>query len=139
MHRMTSTLDVLRAGIADDMTDDDNSRGYERDETDSVFRQLVDQLVGGGRPTAGTGRGAGAGGFFGPRRVLLPTTSLPYRAADEACGLCGYWTCRCLTALQEQGVLPFTQNTMQCERCGGRFGFTPGRLWKCDACTALGL
>jgi hypothetical protein len=136
MHRMTSTLDVLRAGIAHDMTDDDNSRGYERDETDSVFRQLVDQLVGGGHPTAG---GAAAGGFFSPQPVLILTGPLPYRAADDACGLCGYWTCRCPTALQEQGALPFTQNTMQCERCGGRFGFSPGRLWKCDACTALGL
>ncbi|MEU1216646.1 hypothetical protein ABZ424_30450 [Streptomyces sp. NPDC005790] len=95
MHRMTSTLVAPRAGIADDMTDDDNRRGYERDETDSVFRQLVDQLVVDGRRTAGTEGDAPAGGFFSPQLVLLLTGPLTYRAADDVCLLCGYWTCRC--------------------------------------------
>lgn len=74
MHRMTSTLVAPRAGIADDMTEDDNGRGYERDETDSVFRQLVDQLVVDGRRTAGPESAAGAGGFFTPRSALLLTS-----------------------------------------------------------------
>ncbi|MER7316414.1 MULTISPECIES: hypothetical protein [Streptomyces] len=68
MHRMTSTLDAPRAGIADDMTEDDNRRGYERDETDSVFRQLVGQLVLDGHPAAGPRE---------PRRVVASSTQEP--------------------------------------------------------------
>ncbi|MFF5379457.1 hypothetical protein [[Kitasatospora] papulosa] len=33
---------------------------------------------------------------------------------------------------------PLTQNTLQCDQCGGRFGFTPGGLWTCGACKAIG-
>ncbi|WP_326707959.1 hypothetical protein [Streptomyces cyaneofuscatus] len=97
MHRMTSTLDVPRAGIVGDMTEDDNGRGYERDETDQLFRQLVGQLDLVGRQTAGTEIDAAAGGFFRP-----------------------------------------TANTLQCDRCGGWFGFSPGSAWTCGACIAVG-
>ncbi|MFE1735038.1 hypothetical protein ACFW6X_33665 [Streptomyces bacillaris] len=97
MNRMASTLDVPRAGIVGDMTDEDNRRGFERDETDSVFRQLVGQLDPVGGPAAGTERGPGAGGFFRPMA-----------------------------------------NTWQCDQCGGWFGFTPGSLWTCGACIAIG-
>lgn len=97
MNRMASTLDVLRAGIADDMTEDDNRRGFERDETDSVFRQLVGQLDLVGAWPAGPGVGTGPGGFFRP-----------------------------------------AANTWQCDTCGGWFGFTPGSLWTCGACIAVG-
>lgn len=100
MDRMTSTLVAPRAGIADDMTEDDNSRGYERDETDTAFHQLVAHLVADDRPTAGTEGVPGAGGFFSPE--------------------------------------PLTQNTLQCDQCGGRFGFAPGGLWTCGACKAIG-
>ncbi|MFI0005748.1 hypothetical protein ACH4NR_36930 [Streptomyces globisporus] len=44
MTSIASTLSVPRAGLADDMTEDDNGRGFERDETDR-FQQLVQQLV----------------------------------------------------------------------------------------------
>ncbi|MGQ4733512.1 hypothetical protein ACUN3E_38360 [Streptomyces sp. Ju416(a)] len=97
MNRMASTLAGPRAGIADDMTEDDNGRGFERDETDSVFRQLVGQLDLVGGRTAGTESGEAAGGFFRP-----------------------------------------TANTLQCDQCGGWFGFTPGSLWTCGACIAIG-
>ncbi|MFE9241762.1 hypothetical protein [Streptomyces sp. NPDC007007] len=97
MNRMASTLDVLRAGIVGDMTDEDNRRGFERDETDSVFRQLVGQLhLVGARPAA-PDCGERPGGFFRPRA-----------------------------------------NTWQCDTCGGWFGFTPGSLWTCGACIAIG-
>ncbi|WP_157840948.1 MULTISPECIES: hypothetical protein [Streptomyces] len=115
MHRMTSTLDVPRAGLVDDMTEDDNGRGYERDETDTAFRQLVDHLVADGRPTAGTRGAPRASGFFSTQLLFLT----------------GQRTCRA-------GVLPVRQNTLQCDQCGGRFGFLPGSLWTCPACQALG-
>ncbi|MEU3978291.1 hypothetical protein [Streptomyces bacillaris] len=100
MNRMASTLVVPRAGIVGDMTDEDDRRGFERDErdeTDSVFRQLVGQLDLVGARSAGTEDGPQPGGFF--------------RA---------------------------TANTWQCDRCGGWFGFTPGSLWTCGACIAIG-
>ncbi|MEW2312404.1 hypothetical protein AB0918_27860 [Streptomyces sp. NPDC006864] len=97
MNRMASTLAGPRAGIVGDMTDEDNRRGPERDETDSVLRQLVGQLDLVGGRTAGTEDGPAAGGFFHA-----------------------------------------TANTLQCDQCGGWFGFTPGSLWTCGACIAIG-
>ncbi|MFD7860042.1 hypothetical protein ACFV6B_38055 [Streptomyces microflavus] len=44
MTSIASTLVAPRAGLADEMTEDDNNRGPERDETDQ-FHQLVRQLV----------------------------------------------------------------------------------------------
>ncbi|MBD3550003.1 hypothetical protein [Streptomyces sp. JV180] len=44
MTSIASTLGAPRAGLADDMTRDDDARGPERDETDR-FQQLVQQLV----------------------------------------------------------------------------------------------
>ncbi|MFJ8982918.1 hypothetical protein [Streptomyces sp. NPDC102282] len=116
MDRMTSTLVAPRAGIADDMTEDDNGRGYERDETDTAFRQLVAHLVADGHRTAGTEGPAGVGGFFSPQPGLLLSGEPTYRA----------------------DVLEVRQNTLQCDQCGGRFGFTPGGLWTCGACQAIG-
>lgn len=56
MTSIALTLDAPRAGLADDMTRDDNRRGFERDETDQ-FHQLVQQLVDGGDDrAAGAGR-----------------------------------------------------------------------------------
>lgn len=84
--------------------DDDNQRGYERDETDQ-FNRLVQQLVADGDERAAVaGRGA--------RRTLLemdpghdrqpvlqmtrPLTFAPTASragADDACILCGRWLC----------------------------------------------
>ncbi|WP_236568723.1 hypothetical protein [Streptomyces sp. MBT58] len=55
MNSIASTLTPPRAGLAKDMTEDDNRRGFERDETDS-FHQLVRHLV-----DDGDDRAAGAG------------------------------------------------------------------------------
>ncbi|MFJ1847071.1 hypothetical protein [Streptomyces sp. NPDC088146] len=86
------------------MEDDDNARGYERDETDQYHR-LVRQLVNDGDHRArSAGRQARrtltemAPGYT-RQPVLLLTRPLTYKAADDACPLCGYWTCRCGTGL----------------------------------------
>ncbi|WP_406297229.1 MULTISPECIES: hypothetical protein [unclassified Streptomyces] len=97
-----------RAGTIDDIRreDDcggDDGRGYERDETDR-FHQLVDHLVADGDDHA---RAAGRRARrtltemvpgYTRQPVLHLTRPLNFRAADDACVLCGYWTCRCGSA-----------------------------------------
>ncbi|WP_192806898.1 hypothetical protein [Streptomyces arboris] len=95
MTSIASTLDAPRAGLADDMTEDDNGRGFERDETDAL-RQLVQQLV-----DHGDDRAAGAGRRarrtlqeMAPDYIRQPVlTLLPQTASDDACGLCHRWGC----------------------------------------------
>ncbi|WP_327713747.1 WhiB family transcriptional regulator (plasmid) [Streptomyces sp. NBC_00464] len=140
---MSATTLIPRAGIADDMSRDDDARGYERDETDQ-FHQVLWHLVGDGDDRA---RAAGRQARrtlaemdpgYERQPVLVLTRPLTFRSAGDACVLCGYWTCRCGTAAHEPGLLPVTQNTLQCDQCGGRFGFAPGIGWTCDACKAIG-
>ncbi|MET9097149.1 hypothetical protein ABZX72_34295 [Streptomyces cyaneofuscatus] len=95
MTSIASTLTAPRAGLADDMTRDDNRRGFERDETDQ-FHQLVRQLVDDGDDRAASaGRRARrtlqemAPGYT--RQPVL--TLLPPTMADDACGICGRWSC----------------------------------------------
>ncbi|MFI5635169.1 hypothetical protein ACIA8E_38670 [Streptomyces sp. NPDC051664] len=70
------------------------------DETDQ-FHQLVQQLVADGDTRAwAAGRRARrtlAEMVPGDTRqpVLRLARPLTFRAADDACPLCGYWTCRC--------------------------------------------
>ncbi|MET7563734.1 hypothetical protein ABZS95_26570 [Streptomyces sp. NPDC005479] len=97
-----------RAGTIDDIRreDDcgrDDGRGYERDETDR-FHRVVHLLVADGDDRArAAGRRARrtldemAPGYT-RQPVLHLTRSLNFRAADDACVLCGYWTCRCGSA-----------------------------------------
>ncbi|MCX4799922.1 hypothetical protein OG497_39460 [Streptomyces sp. NBC_01242] len=102
MHSMTSTLTrpatAPRAGTIDD------GKGYERDETDQ-FHQLVQQLVADGddRAQAAGRRARRTLAEMAPgydrQPILYLTRPLPMRAADDACPLCGYWTCRCGSAL----------------------------------------
>ncbi|MCX4451545.1 hypothetical protein [Streptomyces sp. NBC_01789] len=98
---MTTTLTLApRAGGIDDIRREDDNRGYERDETDQ-HHQLVDRLVADGDTRARTaGRRARRtltemypGYERQPVLQLAPTVS--FRRADDACVLCGYWTCRC--------------------------------------------
>ncbi|MFC8645095.1 hypothetical protein ACFUC2_30695 [[Kitasatospora] papulosa] len=42
---MNATTLTPRAGWLEDRERDDDQRGYERDETDTSFRQLVERLV----------------------------------------------------------------------------------------------
>ncbi|MET8420852.1 hypothetical protein AB0P40_35040 [Streptomyces sp. NPDC079189] len=94
-----------RAGTIDDIRREDDcggndGRGYERDETDQ-FHQVVRQLVANGddRARAADRRACRTLTEMAPgytrQPVLLLTRRLPMRAADDACVLCGYWTCRC--------------------------------------------
>ncbi|WP_434600206.1 hypothetical protein [Streptomyces sp. A5-4] len=95
----------LRAGTIDDIRRKDDAgghdgRGYERDETDQ-FHQLVQQLVVDGDDRAATADRrarrtlAEMAPSYERQPVLLLTRPLPMRGADDACVLCGYWTCRC--------------------------------------------
>ncbi|MFE1519573.1 hypothetical protein ACFW9I_22585 [[Kitasatospora] papulosa] len=130
-----TTILPPRAGWLEDQERHDNQRGFERDETDQ-FHRLVDRLVVDGDARA---RSAGrqtrrilaemAPGYD-RQPVLLLTRPLNFRSADDACPLCGYWTCRC------GGVAPAPEcnGTLQCDQCGGRFGYTG---WTCDACKQL--
>ncbi|WTI92908.1 hypothetical protein OHB17_42330 (plasmid) [Streptomyces sp. NBC_00724] len=92
-----------RAGTIDDIRreDDcggDDGRGYERDETDR-FHRVVHQLVADGDDRAwAAGRRARrtlAEMVPGYTRqpVLHLTRPLNFRAADDACVLCGLWNC----------------------------------------------
>ncbi|MFF1847097.1 hypothetical protein ACFVW9_36155 [Streptomyces sp. NPDC058217] len=90
---MTITL-TPRAGTID---------GIRREETDP-FHQLVDHLVADGDDRArAAGRQARrtlaemAPGYA-RQPVLRLIRPLNFRAADDACVLCGYWTCRCGSA-----------------------------------------
>ena len=100
-----------RAGDIDDIgREDDNAgdgRGYERDETDR-FHQVIRHLVATGDSRAkAAGRTARrtlsdmAPGYT-QQPVLRLTRPLTFRPADDACVLCGYWTCRCGTARTTQ-------------------------------------
>ncbi|WP_329202828.1 MULTISPECIES: hypothetical protein [unclassified Streptomyces] len=96
---MTATL-TPRAGKIDDIRREDDSRGYERDETDS-FHQVGTMLrTMAERDDARIPKGRRARrtlAEMAPGYVRPPLLSfnVPFRAADDACVLCGFWTCRC--------------------------------------------
>ncbi|MEF9915692.1 hypothetical protein RJT17_37280 [Streptomyces sp. P5-A9] len=137
MTSFASTLDTPRAGLADDMERDDNRRGFERDETDTAFHRLVDQLVvdgddrarSAGRQTRRTLAEMDPG--YQRQPVLLLARPLTFRSANDACPLCGFWKCRC------GGIAPApaeSSGQLQCDQCSGWFGFTG---WTCPACKQL--
>ncbi|MDX3490948.1 hypothetical protein [Streptomyces sp. ID05-18] len=95
MNSIASTLDVPRAGLADEMTEDDNNLGPEPDETERCFRELVKQLV-----ADGDDRAASAGRRA--RRTLQemipgykrqPVLNLLSPPAMEQCPLCLRFNC----------------------------------------------
>ncbi|MEU9418401.1 hypothetical protein [Streptomyces sp. NPDC048272] len=96
---MTATL-TPRAGKIDDIRREDDSRGYERDETDSLHQVGTLLLTMAERDDARIPEGRRARRTLaemapGYIRPPLLRFNVPVRAADDACGLCGYWTCRC--------------------------------------------
>ncbi|MFE1335858.1 hypothetical protein [Streptomyces microflavus] len=95
MNSIASTLTPPRAGLAKDMTEDDNRRGFERDETDT-FHQLVKQLVDDGddRATVAGRRARRTLQEMAPGYVRQPVLILHRPTmADDACGICGRWNC----------------------------------------------
>ncbi|MFI1067036.1 hypothetical protein ACH4TC_34760 [Streptomyces spororaveus] len=96
---MTATL-TPRAGKIDDIRREDDDRGYERDETDSLHRLGTLLLAMAERDDARIPEGRRARrtlAEMAPGYVRPPLLSfnVPFRAADDACVLCGFWTCRC--------------------------------------------
>ncbi|MFG2716189.1 hypothetical protein ACGFX2_37510 [Streptomyces goshikiensis] len=99
---MTTTL-TPRAGKIDDIERRDDERGFERDETDSLHRLGTLLLTMAERDDARIPAGRRARRTLaemapGYVRPPLLTFNVPVRAADDACGLCGFWTCRCPAA-----------------------------------------
>ncbi|WP_331734473.1 MULTISPECIES: hypothetical protein [unclassified Streptomyces] len=100
----TGTALAPRAGEAEEIGREDdrsghNGSGYERDETDTSFHQIVRHLVTDGDDRAQTaGRCARrtlaemAPGYE-RQPVLLLTRPLPMRAANDACPICTRWNC----------------------------------------------
>ncbi|MFB7982978.1 hypothetical protein [Streptomyces vinaceus] len=96
---MTATL-TPRAGKIDDIRREDDSRGYERDETDSLHQLGTMLLTMAERDDARIPEGRRARrtlAEMAPGYVRPPLLSfnVPVRSADDACVLCGFWTCRC--------------------------------------------
>ncbi|MFF9490267.1 hypothetical protein [Streptomyces sp. NPDC014676] len=67
--------------------------------------------------------------------------------ADDACPLCGSWSCdpsTCPPASVAPASVPATASgKWQCDTCGGWFGVTgarpaPATAWTCDVCRAIG-
>ncbi|MFB7428746.1 hypothetical protein ACFC0K_36290 [Streptomyces hydrogenans] len=94
---MTQTIARPSAGLIDEMEREDNRRGYEAEpESLAAFHQLVRYLrLDGDRRATAAGRLA--------RRTFAQMTGGTHtvKAADDACGLCGFWTCRCSEVLGE--------------------------------------
>ncbi|MFD3720119.1 hypothetical protein [Streptomyces sp. NPDC058674] len=95
-----TTILTVRAGKIDDIRREDDSRGYERDETDSLHQvgtllltmaERDDARIPDGRRARRT-LAEMAPGYIRPP---LLSFNVPLRDANDACGLCGYWTCRC--------------------------------------------
>ncbi|GLW03810.1 hypothetical protein [Streptomyces lavendulae] len=96
---MTATL-TPRAGKIDDIRREEEERGYERDETDSLHQVGTLLLTMAERDDARIPEGRRARRTLaemapGYVRPPLLTFNVPVRAADDACVLCGFGTCRC--------------------------------------------
>jgi len=73
----------------------------------------------------------------GPNPSLMP---------DDACGLCGYWNCKCgqnaarivIPSPTVRPLAPTGGPTMRCARCGGWVGVAPlGTAWICNVCASM--
>ncbi|MEV0874793.1 hypothetical protein AB0932_27455 [Streptomyces sp. NPDC006682] len=127
---MSTTTLVPRAGWLEDQERDDNHRG-------NAFRQLVHRLaVDGDARARSAGRQARRTlaemdpGYY-RQPVLLLAPAVTFRSANDVCGLCGWWTCRCLSAAPAPAE---NSGQIQCDQCGGWFGYVG---WTCSACQAL--
>ncbi|MEU8708686.1 hypothetical protein [Streptomyces sp. NPDC048565] len=137
MTSMTRNFPSPKSGTFSDMEDDDNNRGPERDETDNAFQQLVAGLVvdGDNRARSADRKARRTLAEMAPgykrQPVLLLTRPFDFRSANDACGLCGFWACRCPSAAPAPAK---NSGQLQCDTCSGWFGFTG---WTCPACKQL--
>ncbi|MFJ3229175.1 hypothetical protein ACIPJS_38305 [Streptomyces sp. NPDC086783] len=81
------------------------------------------------------------------RRAPRTLADMQARMADDACGLCGFWICRCgeqASPPPATAVAPVTgSGGWQCDTCGNWFGVTgagPASVtaWTCAACASIG-
>ncbi|MEV8455523.1 hypothetical protein AB0467_28475 [Streptomyces sp. NPDC052095] len=92
----TAHAHTPRAGWYEDREEDDNQRGFERDETDTDFHRLVQHLVAGGDDQA---RKAGRRtrrtlAEMAPGYVRQPVLVLHRPVmANDSCPLCHRWQC----------------------------------------------
>lgn len=61
--------------------------------------------------------------------------AIVHAARNDACGICGYWTCRCLSGAA-LAVLAPVGGSGQCSVCQGWFDDWPGGV--CGACQQNG-
>ncbi|MFJ2094684.1 hypothetical protein ACIOEW_36325 [Streptomyces sp. NPDC087901] len=117
---MSDSAVTPRSGIADDMSRDDDARGYERDETDQ-FHQVVRHLVIDGDDRA---RAAGRQARrtladmvpgYARQPVLRLTRQLTFRASDQ-CQPCGGQGGR-MVDTSSDGVT--RQHWQSCTSCSG--------------------
>lgn len=81
-----------RAGWFEDEEERDNERGPERDETDE-FHQLVRHLTADGDRRAADRRARRTLGEMVPSAALPPLLILHQPRMNDACGICGLWSC----------------------------------------------
>ncbi|WLQ69193.1 MULTISPECIES: hypothetical protein [Streptomyces] len=127
---MSPTTLVPRAGWLEDQERDDNQRGFERDETDNAFRQLVHHLV-----VDGDARARSAGRQA--RRTLAEMD--PGYELQPVLLLAPKVTFRPSNGQRPRSTAPApvpveNSGTLQCDTCSGWFGFTG---WTCPACKQL--
>lgn len=118
----TSTTTLPRAGLIGDMTEDDDGRGFERDETDT-FHRLVQRLVDHGDAQAQTaGRHARrtyadmVPGPYTRQPVLRMTAADIVFEASQSCRSCGGQGGK-IEDTSNDGVT--RQNWVSCQSCGG--------------------
>ncbi|MFF8423134.1 hypothetical protein [Streptomyces sp. NPDC015680] len=119
---MTTTILTPNAGKIDDIRREDDSRGYERDETDT-FHQVVGQLVATGDIRArAAGRrtrrtyAAMVPGTYDRQPVLRMTTADIVFMASRPCQSCGGQGGQ-MVDTSGDGVS--RQNWQTCQSCGG--------------------
>lgn len=79
------------------------------------------------------------------RRAPRTLAAMQARMANDACGLCGRWSCdpsTCPPSSAAPATAAPTMGGYQCDVCGGWFGVTGARpsgvtAWTCSACQNL--
>ncbi|MDV9189779.1 hypothetical protein R6L23_16410 [Streptomyces sp. SR27] len=136
----TLPLPPVRAGVIDDIHEEDEAKGYEHEELHR-FHELVKDLVADSdrRAQRAALQARRSLGEMDPGYTRQPLLTLHRpEMADDACPLCLRWRCNgtnCLPTALAPTATPQSA-AGQCSRCGGWFEGWNGGV--CDACTAAG-